>query len=72
MSPSSYYLVNRTRKEFCYFENGEPIFKVLREALLKYDWIYTDNIHIESEVSDDALVEHLANGLGYIDIGEEY
>ena len=73
MSPPSYYLVNRTRKEFCYFENEEPIFKVLRESFLKYDWRYTDAIHIESELSDyTRFVEHLSNGLGYIDVGEEY
>ena len=74
MSPPSYYLVNRTRKEFCYFENEESIIKILRDAFLEYDtWRYNDDVIIESEDAGYTfLVEHLTTGLGYVDLDDQY
>ena len=69
MSRPSYYLVNHTRKEFHYFENKQSIFKVLQESLAYPGWKETDDLHVESELSDStALIEHLLNDLEYKDL----
>ena len=70
MSPPAYYLINHTRKEFCFFENDISIFVVLDAALKKYtNWEKTDDICIDS---DDAcscdLLEELVNDAGYFNL----
>ena len=70
MSLRSYYLINRTHKEFCYVEHDMPIFHVLDEIMMKFDrWMKSDNIVIDSQdACSSELVEYLVNDLGYIDM----
>jgi hypothetical protein len=61
MSPT-YYLVNHTTKEFCFFENDASIFDVLEEAIKKCKWKKTDHVAIDSEdASHYYLLDYLKN-----------
>ena len=70
MSPPSYYLVNHTRKEFCFFENKLSIFVILEVALQKHtNWNNIDNVSIESENSGSCiLLEYLTNDMEYTNL----
>lgn len=70
MSQPTYYLINHTRKEFCYFENEIPIFQTLDAILKKYpQWKNTDDITVDSQdACSSDLVEHLVNDAGYTDL----
>ena len=70
MSPPTYYLINHTRKEFCFFENDISIFLVLDATLTKYiHWKTTDDICIDSEdACSCALMEDLVNDGGYLNL----
>ena len=74
MSPPSYYLVNHTRKEFCFFDNELPIFLVLESALQKHtNWKNTDNVRIKSENSGSCIVlEYLTNDMEYKNLDYDY
>jgi hypothetical protein len=67
MSPPSYYLVNHTRKEFCFYEDELPIFLALEMVLQKHtNWKNTDNVRIKSENSCSCTVlEYLTNDMEY-------
>ena len=71
MSPTSYYLINHTKKEFCGFNTDIPVFEMLELALKTYiNWKDSDNIRIDSEWSSNScfLMEHLMNNLNYRDV----
>ena len=70
MSPPSYYLVNKTRKEVLCVNERTPLFKMLQGVLKEYPaWKETDNIHIDSELSGStAVMEHYINNLAYRDL----
>ena len=70
MSPPTYYLINHSQKEFCYFENDIPIFHILDAILEKYDhWSKNDDIVIDSQdACSSDLVEYLVNDAGYRDM----
>ena len=70
MSPPTYYLINHSQKEFCFFENDMPIFHVLDEIMKRFDhWTKTDDIVVDSQdACSSDLVEHLINELGYSDM----
>lgn len=69
MSPPNYYLINHTRREFCYFEIGISIFNVLDDILKNKKWEKTDDIRIDSEYAGSvALLEYLVNNVEYKDV----
>jgi hypothetical protein len=50
MSQTKYYLINYTRKEFCFFNNKYTIFVIIETALRKnVHWKIEDEICIKSE-----------------------
>jgi hypothetical protein len=67
MPTPTYYLVNRTRKEFYSFDNDVPIFKVLENVLqINSNWKNTDNIRVETDDSQFcSLLEYLLNDLKF-------
>ena len=67
MSPPTYYLINKTQKEFCSFDNRISIFKVMKNTLKLYtNWTKTDNICIDSEdAGSTVLLEYLINSKEY-------
>ena len=74
MSPPTYYLINHTRKEFCFFDHDISIFTVLDDTLNTHiHWKNTDNILISSELAGScALLEHLTNVAEYTGLGIDY
>jgi hypothetical protein len=73
MSPPSYYLVNKTRKEFLCFDESVPLFTILKGVLVDYPaWKETDNIHVDSDLAGSTVVmEHYINVLAYRDLHAE-
>lgn len=70
MSPPTYYFVNYTCKEFCWFNNKSPIFQELTHIVKwNHRWTLEDNIHVESELSGSTfLIEHLVNDLQFVNL----
>jgi hypothetical protein len=67
MSPPTYYFVNKTREEFCSFNDTLPILQELMAAIKMYDWTVEDEIKVECELSNQTfLVEYLTNDKGYM------
>lgn len=69
-----YYLVNHTRKEFCFFDNNKSIFLVLETMLNQNNhWNRNDDdIRIGSEGScSTSLLGFLVNSMGYNEIYNE-
>jgi hypothetical protein len=69
MTKSHYYLINHTHKEFCFFDNTNPIFVVLENALKNNtNWKITDDIRIGSEgTTTNTLLGYLINELKYME-----
>ena len=67
MSLPSYYFVNHSCEEFCWFDNRCPIFQELTHIIKwNHRWTLEDNICVESELSDSTvLIEYLINDLQY-------
>ena len=60
MSPS-YYFINHTRGEFCYFDENNRIIEELIIVINKNEgWTIDDDIKVDSEIS-----EYLTNSLNY-------
>ena len=71
MSPPSYFLINYTRKEFCFFDQELSIFHILDQALVtNKHWKPTDDVRIQSD-SSVALLEHLTNTLEYTNLDND-
>jgi len=57
MIDPSYFLVNHSRKEFWFFENKEPMLKILEFAVQNIaGWKITDEIYIQSECACYGIV----------------
>ena len=70
MSPPSYYFINNTCREFCYFDNNNPIFQELTH-IVKWNrrWTLEDDIRVESELAGSTfLIEHLVNDLQFTNL----
>ena len=65
-----YYLVNNTRKEFCWFNAKRPMFEEIESIFAKYTkWSKTDSIFIKGdEASKPDLWEKLTENMGYTDL----
>jgi len=71
MGKIQYYLVNDTRKEFCWFNAKRPLFGELDELFAKYrQWSRTDTIRIEGEEESKGpdLWEDLTVTRRYLDL----
>jgi hypothetical protein len=67
MSPTTYYFINKTRKEFCGFDDTLPVLQALLMAITKHDWTLQDDIKVEAEYSDCTfLVEYLTRDKGFM------
>ena len=67
MSPPSYYFVNHTCKEFCYFDENVQIFQELINVVnVNEGWTIYDEIKVDVELYGDThLIEYLTNELNY-------
>lgn len=68
MSPSPHYLVNHSKREFCYFDNvDKSIFSELERTYADYGWTNHDDIRVDSEPKSDEswIWEHLVNDMEY-------
>ena len=71
MGKIQYYLVNDTRKEFCWFSAKRPLFEELDELFAKYrQWSRTHTIRIEGEEESKGpdLWEDLTITRRYLDL----
>ena len=71
MGPIHYYLVNHTRKEFCYFNARVPVYEELKRVMDAWPkWVSTDTIMIKGEEESKApdIWENLTLNLGYKDL----
>jgi len=71
MGRIQYYLVNETKKEFCFFNARIPIHDELKRIMENWSsWVATDSIKIygEEESKGPDLWEHLTINLEYRDL----
>jgi hypothetical protein len=71
MSRIQYYLVNHTRKEFCYFNARAPVYEELKRITEAWPkWKTTDTIMIKGEDESKApdMWENLTMNLRYRDL----
>jgi hypothetical protein len=71
MGKIQYYLVNHTRKEFCWFNAKRSLYEELDDLFAKYtQWSRTEMIRIEGEEESKSpdLWDHLTQNLCYLDL----
>ena len=72
MSEPTYYFINNTRREFCYFDNDYSIFQELTNAVnFNTGWTLQDDIRIHSEPSNSTVLVELMIDLQFKNLDYE-
>ena len=65
-----YFFINHTKKEYCQFNNNEPIVNELRKCICENYWNDTEDIRVEFQDSGSTDVWELMGDNGYKDLDE--
>ena len=66
MSDSDYFFINHSKKQYCMFDNNESIIASIEIAIYKNaGWETTDDIRVESQLTDKTTLFDYLTGEGY-------